>query len=88
MLFYQMCIRDRFITVTLIYQLVGFVRHYSQNFRQYAWKDANRARQLLNQGMEMVNNNPMVETLHPLVCAVIDVIAVSYTHLDVYKRQN
>lgn len=33
-----------------------------------------RARQLLNQGMEMVNNNPMVETLHPLVCAVIDVI--------------
>ena len=46
----------------------------SQNFRQYAWKDANRARQLLNQGMEMVNNNPMVETLHPLVCAVIDVI--------------
>lgn len=67
-------INSLFITVTLIYQLVGFVRHYSQNFRQYAWKDANRARQLLNQGMEMVNNNPMVETLHPLVCAVIDVI--------------
>lgn len=69
-------INSLFITVTLIYQLVGFVQHHSQNFRQYTWKDVNRARQLLNQGMEMINNNPVVETLHPLVCAVIDMMDV------------
>lgn len=67
-------INSLFISVTLIYQLIGFVQHHSQNFGQYAWKDANRARQLLNQGMEMVNNNPVVDTLHPLVCAVIDLM--------------
>lgn len=69
-------INSLFITVTLIYQLIGFVQHYSHNFKQYAWKDVNRARQLLNQGMEMVNNNPVVETLHPLVCAVIDMMDI------------
>lgn len=67
-------INSLFVSVTLIYQLIGFVQHHSQNFGQYAWKDANRARQLLNQGMEMVNNNPVVDTLHPLVCAVIDLM--------------
>lgn len=63
-----------FIGVTLIYQLIGFVQHHSRNFGQYAWKDANRARQLLNQGMEMVSNNPEVDSLHPLVCAVIELM--------------
>lgn len=67
-------IHSLFIGVTLIYQLIGFIQHHSRNFGQYSWKDANRARQLLNQGMEMVNNNSMVDTLHPLVCAVIDLM--------------
>lgn len=67
-------ISSLFMVVTLIYQLIGFVQHHSQNFGQYAWKDVNRARQLLNQGMEIVNNNPTVDTLHPLVCAVIDLM--------------
>ena len=63
-----------FIGVTLIYQLIGFVQHHSRNFGQYSWKDANRARQLLNQGMEMVSNNSEVDSLHPLVCAVIELM--------------
>lgn len=67
-------INSFFIGITLIYQLISFVRHHSQNFRQYAWKDVNRAHQLLNQGLEMVNDNPTVEALHPLVCAVIDLM--------------
>lgn len=67
-------INSLFIGVTLIYQLVGFVQHHSRNFGQFSWKDANRARQLLNQGMEIVNNNPTVDALHPLVCAVIELL--------------
>lgn len=65
-----------FISVTLIYQLIGFVQHYSQSFVQYSWKDVNRARQLLNQGMEIVSNNPEIDTLHSLVCAVIDLLDI------------
>lgn len=65
-----------FISVTLIYQLIGFVQHYSQSFVQYSWKDVKRARQLLNQGMEIVGNNPEIDTLHSLVCAVIDLLDI------------
>lgn len=67
-------INSLFIGVTLIYQLIGFVQHHSRNFGQYSWKDASRARQLLNQGMEMVGNNPEADSLHPLVCAVIELM--------------
>lgn len=67
-------INSLFTDVTLIYQLINFVRHYSRNFGQYAWKDGNRARQLLNQGMDMVNSNPTVDALHPLACAVIELM--------------
>lgn len=67
-------INSLFVAVTLIYQLVGFVRQHNSNFARYRWKDANRARQLLNQGMDMINSNPTVDTLHPLVCSVIDLL--------------
>lgn len=67
-------INSLFIGVTLIYQLIGFVQHHSRNFGQYSWKDVSRARQLLNQGMEMVSNNPEADSLHPLVCAVIELM--------------
>ncbi len=69
-------INSLFIGVTLIYQLVGFVRHHNQNFNQYKWKDASRARQLLNQGSEIINTNPIIDTLHPIVCSVIDLMDV------------
>jgi len=67
-------IRSVFVGVTLIYQLVGFVRHYSSDFNQYKWKDASRARQLLNQGMQIIGNNPNEGELHPLVCQVIELL--------------
>ena len=67
-------INSLFVSVTLIYQLIGFVRHYSTNFGQYKWTDAGRARSLLNQGLEIISTNPSVEELHPLVVTVIDLI--------------
>ena len=69
-------INSLFVAVTLIYQLVGFVRHHSTNFNQFRWKDANRARQLLTQGQNIIANNPTVEELHPLVCTVIELLDV------------
>ena len=67
-------IKSVFVEVTLIYQLVGFVRHYNNSFNQHKWKDSGKARQLLNQGLDIINNNPSVDTLHPLVCSLIDLL--------------
>lgn len=67
-------IESLFVSVTMIYQLIGRIRLYNEKFSQYKWKDANRARQLLNQGQDIINRDPSVEALHPIVCSVIDLI--------------
>lgn len=63
-----------FVGVTLIYQLVGFIRHYSQHFNEYRWKNATRARALLNQGMSAIAMGPTVDVLHPLLIQVFDLL--------------
>lgn len=35
---------------------VQFLQHFNDGFNSFHWKDANKARQLLNQGMQMVTN--------------------------------
>ena len=69
-------INSLFVGVTLIYQLIGFIKHHSANFGHYKWIDANRARQLLSQGQDIIANNPNVDDLHPIVCSVIDLLDV------------
>ena len=65
-------INSLFVAVTLIYQLMGFIDYLLRNFGSIQWKDANRARQLLQQGKEIANTNPSEGTLHPIVRSVID----------------
>lgn len=67
-------INSLFIAVTLIYQLIGFIEYNSKNFGSVQWKDANRARQLLQQGKEIAATNPSESTLHPIVRSVIDLM--------------
>jgi len=67
-------INSLFIKVTFIYQLFGFIRHYSTNFAKHSWKDENLARQLLNKGQDIIATNPSVEKLHPLVCDIYDLL--------------
>lgn len=47
-------IEQVFVQVTFIYQLMGCIEHYDRNFGRYAWRNANQARQLLNQGKDMI----------------------------------
>lgn len=35
---------------------VQFLQHFNDGFNSFHWKDANKARQLINQGMQMVTN--------------------------------
>ena len=65
-------IKSLFVAVTLIYQLMGFIDFHLKNFGSIQWKDANRARQLLQQGKEIASTNPSESTLHPIVRSVID----------------
>ena len=63
-----------FVAVTLIYQLMGFIDYNLKNFNTIQWKDANRARQLLQQGKEIAATNPSENALHPIVSAVISLM--------------
>jgi molecular chaperone DnaK len=67
-------INSLFVAVTLIYQLMGFIDYHLRNFNSIQWKDANRARQLLQQGKEIANSNPSESALHPIVRSVIALI--------------
>lgn len=70
-------INSLFVAVTLIYQLMGFIDFHLKNFNSIQWKDANRARQLLQQGKEIAATNPSESTLHPIVRSVIDLMIES-----------
>ena len=59
-----------FIRVTLVYQMMGWLKSLSRSFNQYKWKDSARARNLLNQALAVINDNPTAQTLRPY-CAEI-----------------
>ena len=67
-------IRGFFVQLTLIYQLVGFIRRYNDNFNMYNWipSKETKAKTLLNKGLQIISENPTVEELHPIVISIID----------------
>jgi len=67
-------INSLFVQITLIYQLINFIRSHNEHFGSYDWKDSNRARTLLNQGLEIIGENPEVSELHPVVISLIDLL--------------
>lgn len=67
-------INSFFIQLTLVYQLIGFIRQHNQNFESYRWRDSNKARTLLNQGLQKIGESPDVDELHPIVISLIDLL--------------
>jgi hypothetical protein len=65
-------IKSLFVQLTLLYQLIMVIQHYNGRFGAISWTNSTRARQLLNQGMDIINNNPTAESLHPIVRGLID----------------
>ncbi len=45
-----------FITVTLIYQLMGYIRNTAEKFDSINWRNAARGRELLNQGQQLISS--------------------------------
>lgn len=67
-------IHSVFFQLTLVYQLINFIRQHNQNFGSYHWKDSNRARHLLNDGLQQIGENPTTEDLHPIVIDLINLL--------------
>ena len=67
-------INGLFIHLTMIYQLMGVLRHFQEDFNEINWKNPSRARQLINQGAEIVSNNPTKEKLHPIVMQLFELL--------------
>ena len=67
-------VEGQFVQLTLVYQCMGFIDNYNKRFNTVRWKDATRARQLINRGLEEMQNQPSVERLHPIVCALIELM--------------
>lgn len=63
-----------FVHLTMVYQCMGLIRSCHERFETIRWKDSSRARQLLNCGLEEINNQPTVEKLHPIACGLIDLM--------------
>ncbi len=59
-------IETMFIGVTLIYQLIGSIRSWDEHFNSIEWKNPTRVRQLINQGLQIINENPSEEKLFPI----------------------
>ena len=67
-------IETLFFQMTMIYQCIGFVKQHDRHFNAYRWKDASRARTLLNQAKGIVDQEPTVEQLHPIILSLIDLL--------------
>lgn len=69
-------IRTVFFQLTMIYQCIYLIRDCSNNFSRFRWKDSSRARQLVNQGMAIIGNNPTVEQLQPIAAQLINLMPI------------
>ncbi|MEO9534313.1 MAG: Hsp70 family protein [Crocinitomicaceae bacterium] len=63
-----------YFQITMLFQLMHFIREHNNNFARYSWKDTTRARTLLDQGMEKMSNNPTKEELHPIVIGLFNLL--------------
>ena len=63
-----------FFQLTRVYQLIAFIRHHNDNFGSFHWKDSGRARTLLNNGLQIIGENPDADELHPVVISLINLL--------------
>ena len=67
-------IHSLFFELTFIYQIIGMIRNFDNNFSTFHWKDSSRARQLINNGLGKITQNPDVEDLRQIVVSLYDLL--------------
>lgn len=63
-----------FFELTMLYQCMGIIHYCNERFASLHWKDSSRARQLVNRGMEQINNNPTTEGLRPIAAELLELL--------------
>lgn len=69
-----------FFELTILFQCMGFIRYCNERFASQLWKDSSRARQLVNRGMEQINNNPTTEGLRPIAAELLELLPKDGPH--------
>lgn len=67
-------ISSLFVHLTLVYQCMALIRNCHKRFGTIRWKDSSRARQLINRGMEEMNDQPSADKIHPIARALIELM--------------
>ena len=67
-------VKTLFFQLSMMYQCMGLIEHYSQTFSSHSWKDTGRARQLINRGLEIINSNPSREALLPIARGILSLL--------------
>ena len=63
-----------FFKLTRVYHFMAWIKDWNNRFGLIKWTDRNRARQLLNQGIDAINNHATAETLQPIIGNIIDLL--------------
>ena len=69
-------VRSLYIQLTMLYQCMNIIRYCNDSFGIIRWKDASRARQLTNRGMEQINNNPTTEGLRQFAAELLRLMPI------------
>lgn len=64
-------VKSLYFQLTMLYQCMGIVRYCNDRLGTIRWKDSSRARQLVNRGMEQINNNPTTEKLRQIAAELL-----------------
>lgn len=63
-----------FYQLTMVYQCRYLIEDMNRDFDIIRWKDRNRARTLINQGLTEINNQPTREKLQPIAVALLELL--------------
>lgn len=67
-------INDLFFQLTMFYQCMAIIQDCNKLFCSIHWKNSNRARQLINKGLVIMNDQPTIETIHPIAVELIGLL--------------
>lgn len=67
-------VKSLFFQITMVYQCQYLIEDMNRDFNTIQWKDRNRARMLINQGLAEINNQPTREKLQPIAVALFELL--------------
>lgn len=67
-------IKGLFVSLNLIEILIVHILQWHEDFNDIHWTDSSRARQLINQAMNIIRDNPSVDKLRPIAIQIYELL--------------